>query len=147
MELSFLQERQYWPYLKWFGTAFSRLSIASTLGPIIDTVLQSAEYSLKETEINRALWLLCDQHNSLALTPVITPKVGSFEVGISSAVRPYQVANAGEFVEACKNSVSDDSLRAIPLIGSVDQLTHADDLLVSFTSWPRQLECLYYGEA
>lgn len=147
MELSFLQERQYWPYLKWFGTAFSRLSIASTLGPIIDIVLQSDEYSLKENEINRALKLLCDQHNSLALTPVITPMVNDFEVGISNAVRPYHVINAGEFAAACKNSVSDDSLRVIPLVGSIDQLTHADDLLVNFTLWPRQLECLYNNKS
>jgi hypothetical protein len=143
MELSFLQERQYWPYLKWFGTAFSRLNIASILGPIIDIILQSNNYAVKENEINRALKLLGEQHNSLALTPVVIPSINDFEVGLNNAVRPYRVINAGEFVKACRNSISDKRLLGIPTVGAIDQLTHVDDLLVNFTSWPHQFELLY----
>lgn len=143
MEMSFLQERQYWPYLKWFGTAFSRLNIASTLGPILDIISQSNDYIVKENEINRALKLLGEQHNSLALTSVVSPMIINFEVGINNAVRPYRVLNAGDFVKACKNSISDDRLLGIPIVGSIDQLTHADDLLINFTSWPHKLELLY----
>ena len=147
MELSFLQERQYWPYLKWFGTAFSRLHIVQTLGPILDTVLKSGDYSIRENSINEALKLLGNQHNSLGLTSAVTPEIENFEVGINDAIRPYQVINAGDFVKACKNSISDDSLKGIPLVGSIDQLTHADDFLINFTNWPQRLEMLYQNDA
>jgi hypothetical protein len=143
MELSFLQERRYWPYLKWFGTAFSRLNIAPTLGPILDAILQSKGHAAREDELNRALKLLGDQHNSLSLTPAISPTISNFEVGINAAVRPYRVLNAGEFARACKDSITDKILQEMPTVGAIDQLTHADDLLINFTSWPQRLELLY----
>ncbi|WP_140427045.1 DUF4037 domain-containing protein, partial [Ensifer aridi] len=43
MELSFLQERRYWPYEKWFGTAFERLAVAPALGPRLDAVLSAQD--------------------------------------------------------------------------------------------------------
>lgn len=145
MELSFLQERQYWPYPKWFGTAFSRLRIAPTLGPILDVILQSKAIRTREDEVNRALQLLGEQHNTLELTPVISPTISNFEVGVNNAVRPYRVLNAGEFADACVNSIQDKAIRDLQRVGSVDQLTHADDMLVNFTSWPQQLEQVYDG--
>jgi hypothetical protein len=42
MRLCFLMERRYWPYAKWFGTAFHRLQIAPTLEPIFSAVAASA---------------------------------------------------------------------------------------------------------
>jgi hypothetical protein len=143
MELGFLQERQYWPYLKWFGTAFSRLRIASTIGSILDKILESQDIKIREANINHALILLGDRHNSLALTPNVIPAVHDFEVGINNAVRPYPVLNAGDFAKACKQAISDRCLQQLPTVGAIDQLTHADDLLVNFTSWPKRLEALY----
>jgi hypothetical protein len=143
IELCFLQEKRYWPYPKWFGTAFSRLNMALTIGPIFNTILQNNDYSIKQIEINRALKTLGEQHNVLRLTPVVIPVIDNFKVGISGAVRPYPVINASEFVKACKDTISDKKLLGIPSVGSIDQLTHADDLLVNFTSWPRKLEKLY----
>jgi hypothetical protein len=32
MRLCFLMEKQYWPYAKWFGTAFSKLACAGRTG-------------------------------------------------------------------------------------------------------------------
>jgi len=143
MEMGFLQERRYWPYRKWFGTAFSRLSIAPTVSPILDGILQSQDYRTREDYINQALMLLGARHNDLGLTPTVVPAVHNFEVGINDAVRPYPVLNAGDFVKACKRSISDMRLRELPTVGAIDQLTHADDLLINFTSWPQRLEVLY----
>ena len=146
MELCFLQERRYWPYLKWFGTAFSRLNIAPIIGPILDRALQSTDHHTREDNINQALMLLGAQHNTLALTEKMFPNIHSFEIGINYAVRPYPVLNAGEFANVCRNSIIDKRLYGIPTVGSIDQLTHADDLLVNFTSWPQQLEALYRAD-
>ena len=40
MHLCFLLEKQYAPYSKWFGTAFSRLECASSLAPVLQGVLR-----------------------------------------------------------------------------------------------------------
>ena len=40
MHLCFLMEKQYAPYSKWFGTAFSRLECASSLAPVLQGVLR-----------------------------------------------------------------------------------------------------------
>ncbi|WP_067623079.1 DUF4037 domain-containing protein [Alicyclobacillus acidiphilus] len=143
MELCFLQERRYWPYLKWFGTAFSKLHIASRLGPIFDAILYSTDHETKANEINNALKVLAERHNALGLTPVVPPKVDDFQVGINHAVRPYRVLNAGDFAIACVNAIQDTALRQLHTVGSIDQLTHADDLLINFTTWPQQLEQIY----
>ncbi|GMA60444.1 DUF4037 domain-containing protein [Alicyclobacillus fastidiosus] len=143
MELSFLQERRYWPYLKWFGTAFSKLNIAPILAPKLDAILQSGDQETRENEINSALLLMAERHNSLELTRVVTPMVDNFQVGINNAVRPYRVLNAGDFANACIHSIKDEKIRRLQTVGSIDQLTHADDVLINFTSWPHHFNQLY----
>jgi hypothetical protein len=147
MELGFLQERRYWPYPKWFGTAFDRLQISRTIGPILDSALESDHHGKTESELNSALTILAERHNSLELTPVIPPAVSHFRVGINDAVRPYPVVNAADFCDACREAIVDKSLKELPTVGSIDQLTHSDDLLVNFTSIPRLFEGIYGGNA
>jgi Domain of unknown function (DUF4037) len=48
MELCFLQERRYWPYPQWFGSAFSRLSAAATVGPLLDALLAAGGHPARE---------------------------------------------------------------------------------------------------
>lgn len=146
MELSFLQEQRYWPYLKWFGSAFSRLAIAPVLGPILDTILEAADQQSRETGVRQALTLVAEQHNTLAITPSIPPAFNYFKVGINDAVRPYRVLNAGNYAEACRQAIAEEKLAKLPTVGSIDQLTHADDVLINFTTWPKQLEKNYRSE-
>lgn len=94
MELSFLQERQYWPYEKWFGTAFARLAVAPSLGPRLDSVLSAQDDATRIEALHAALFLVTERHNSLGLTPHVEPTVDHFQVGINDAVRPYRVINA-----------------------------------------------------
>jgi len=42
MRLCFLMARHYWPYAKWFGTAFSRLDGADELQPVFQAQAASA---------------------------------------------------------------------------------------------------------
>jgi hypothetical protein len=146
MEMGFLQERRYWPYMKWFGTAFSQLDAAGTIGHFLDRALESTDHRAKEEGINQALWVLAANHNSLGLTAKVTPGIRDFEVGINNAIRPYPVINASDFVKACKESISDRDLRSVPTLGAIDQLTHGDDRLINFTSWPRLMEMLYRSQ-
>ncbi len=143
MELAFLHERRYYPYPKWFGTAFSRLQISQSLGPIINSVLPSANPQAREDGINRALVILAKSHNSLGLTRPVPPTLDHYHVGINNAVRPYLVLNAGDYAKACLDAISDASLRNLPLIGALDQLVNVTDLFINFTTGPAKLEALY----
>ncbi|HET6794016.1 MAG TPA: hypothetical protein VFH45_06220, partial [Acidimicrobiales bacterium] len=45
--------------------------------------------------------------------------------------RPYRVLMADRFVEACLDTVDDEVLRRLPLVGAVDQMADSTDLLSS----------------
>lgn len=143
MQLSFLQERRYWPYAKWFGTAFSRLGAAPTVGPLLDAALAARDHLAREEAVVHALEFMARRHNALGLTSAVDPSVGHFQVNINDAVRPYRVLNAGRFVTACQNAIEDERLRKLVPVGALDQLTHADDAMVNFTSWPMHLTRVY----
>lgn len=146
MEMCFLQERRYWPYPKWFGTAFSKLQIAPALGPVLDEVLVATEPSDRHRAVSGALVMIAERHNALGVAPQVPPIVAPFQVGINDAVRPYRVLNAGSYAEACRQAIADETLRQTVAVGGIDQLTHADDALINFTSWPCHLEAGYKAE-
>jgi len=146
MELCFLQEEQYWPYLKWFGTAFAKLRIAPTMGHVLDHILGASDQQTRVNGVMQALKIVAVRHNCLGLTPSVPPVFEHFKVGINDAVRPYLVLNAGSYVEACKNAISNEALSKLIPVGSIDQLTHADDAFINFSSWPKRLEQGYKSE-
>lgn len=143
MELSFLQEQRYWPYDKWFGTAFARLDVAPALGPQLDAILSAEDDTTRIAAIHDALFLVAERHNTLGLTSHIEPTIDNFQVGIDDAVRPYLVINAGKVVEGCRAAIGDGALRDLVMVGTFDQLTHGDDALVNFTTWPQQIAKVY----
>jgi hypothetical protein len=144
MRLCFLQERRYWPYPKWFGTAFAGLDAATDIGPLIDSLLAADGHLDRERARLEVTTAVAARHNSLRMTPEdLSASPRPFEVGINGAVRPYEVLDAGRFERACRDEIEDPGLRALLPIGSIDQLTHADDALINFTSWPQQLTALY----
>ncbi|TDD94263.1 DUF4037 domain-containing protein [Jiangella asiatica] len=145
MELAFLQERTYRPYDKWFGAAFAGLRPAPTITPLLEAAL-TARPAEAGALVNRALVVLGERHDDLGLTRPTRPRVGPFEVGINDAVRPYQVINAGDFVQALRAAIADPALRATVPVGGIDQLTHADDSVVTHTDWPDLLALVYRDE-
>jgi hypothetical protein len=73
MRLCFLMERQYAPYSKWFGTAFSRLECGPELSPILWRVVQAETWPEREKALLTAYEKLAEMHNALGLTePVVT---------------------------------------------------------------------------
>ena len=139
MQLCFLQERRYWPYPKWFGTAFSHLLAATTIGPLIDTALTAPDQQDRESAVADALEAVAVRHNGLSVTAELDPACGPFRVGINNAVRPYRVLNANRFSGACRDAIQDPSLRNLSTVGAIDQLTHSDDTLRNFSPWPHSL--------
>jgi len=124
MRLCFLMERQYWPYAKWFGTAFSRLDAAAELMPIFQAILDSQTWQTREQQFSAAYLTLARWHNALELTDLIAPEVEPF------FDRPYLVPHADRFATALHERITDDVVRNLPEhIGAVAQFVDSTDVL------------------
>lgn len=124
MKLSFLMERKYAPYSKWFGTAFSKLSIAKKLGRALRKVLLSKLWKEREKELAKAYEIVATFHNVLKITKPLPTKVTKYYG------RPYLVIHADAFAEAIRKEIKDKELRNIKVnIGSVDQFTDSTDVV------------------
>jgi len=137
MELAFLQERRYRPYDKWFGRAFTDLPGAGTLAALIDAGQVDPPSLRTDGPLQRALLFLAERHNDLGISEPVIPVIGDFAVHVNNAVRPYPVLNSRPIIEATVAAITSSELRNLPRVGSIDQLTHADDLLINFTGWPQ----------
>jgi hypothetical protein len=124
MMLGFLMERQYAPYSKWFGTAFSRLACAEHLTPHLWAALQSEDWPTREGHLARAYETLAEMHNALDITPPVTAKVSSFWG------RPFQVIHGEAIADVIRAQIQDETVRRIPTnAGSVDQFSDSTDIL------------------
>lgn len=129
MRLAFLMEKAYAPYPKWFGTAFSRLQAAPTLGPYLDAALDATTWPERERHLTRADVYLAEMHNALGITPPLDPRVSPFWD------RPFQVIHADRFVAAIDARIADPEVRTLldsfggARIGSVDQISDSTDVL------------------
>lgn len=143
MEMAYLQEQRYWPYDKWFGRGFADLPSSHTLGPLIDTALTEPPIIQQNGPLQQALLHLAERHDSLSISRPVTPTIANFAVGVNDAVRPFPVLNTSGFIEATIDAISDTELRNLPRVGTIDQLTHADDQLINFSIWPTSIADSY----
>ena len=74
MRLAFLMERQYAPYSKWFGTAFSRLACGSELTPVLWNVGRAVAWQDREAALITVYERLIGMHNALGLTASVTTR-------------------------------------------------------------------------
>ena len=90
MRLCFLIECEYWPYFKWFGTAFSRLRCADVLSSTFHEVMNAPHWTSRESALGCAYVYVYvgEMHNALGVTPAIEPRLAPF------FGRPYQVPHA-----------------------------------------------------
>ena len=79
-------------------------------------------------------------HNNAGITEWVDPTVRPF------FGRGYLVLMSDRFVDACLERVADPWLRALPLVGSVDQLVDSTDVL-SVAARATRLRALYEAEA
>ena len=138
MHLAFLMEKQYAPYVKWFGTAFQKLDLASQLLPIITAIMDSQHWQERQSRLSKAYLCLADAHNALKLTAFIEPEISNFHE------RPFLVPHASRFVTALLNQIQDPEIRALPpRLGSIDQIVDNTEVLENNARCQR-LRSLYY---
>ncbi len=139
MRLCFLMERQYAPYPKWFGTAFSRLKAGPSLMPALLHSLHSPTWEARQTHLSAAYRIVAELHNELNLTAPMPTSVRPFHD------RPFLVISTGEFSQALFDQISTPEIRKIAdqrPIGSIDQFSDCTDL-VSDPVWRPKLKSLY----
>jgi hypothetical protein len=126
MQLCFLMERQYAPYIKWLGTAFKQLHCAAQLLPTLMRVLNAATWQEREKHLTSAYEFVARMHNNLGLTEPLPTQVSPFHE------RPFQVIHAENFAHAIYATIGDEKVRALPLnLGAIDQFVDSTDVLSS----------------
>lgn len=108
MRLCFLMERQYCPYYKWFGSAFSKLKCAKILTPIFHSIFSSQNWKEREGYLSSAYLQVAKMHNELNITEYIEPKMSLFHS------RPYQVLHSERFVEAIYSKINSEAILNLP---------------------------------
>ena len=125
MRLCLLLARRYSPYTKWLGSAFGELPDPDGLGVVLRAALDEARYDDRERALARAYELVAGRHNASGLTARADPATRTYYG------RPFAVLMAGRFVEATMAAIADETLRALPPIGSVDQFIDSTPVLQS----------------
>lgn len=124
IRLCFLMERQYAPYAKWFGTAFSRLACAEKLASTFRWALLAQNWRERESYLSDAYETLAAMHNALGITEPLPEKVSPF------FGRPFKVIHGGSFAAAIRAQIHDEAVRRIPThIGGIDQFSDSTDML------------------
>ncbi len=137
ISLCFLMEREYAPYSKWFGSAFSRLRCSTKLTPIIDRVLSSQDWKERERNLSSLYEEIARMHNSLDITEPLPTKVSRFYT------RPYLVIHADKFAREIRKKIGSRVIRNIKVdIGSVNQFSDSTDVLGN-TRLLKELRSLY----
>jgi hypothetical protein len=140
MRLCFLMEKQYAPYPKWFGTAFSLLKCAPELSPVFTEILSAKSWREREKFLVKAYEFVARMHNSLEITEPLPTKADYF------FGRPFLVIHLhGDFAGAISQKITDPQIKRLTgrrLIGSVNQFSDSTDIL-SDAKWRPVLRKLY----
>ena len=140
MRLCFLMEKQYSPYAKWFGKAFSQLKCADELSPIFKKALTAKTWQIREKFLSRAYERVAEMHNDLAITEPLPAKADKF------FTRPFLVIHLkGNFAQAICQRITDPAVKRLAekrLVGSVDQFSDSTDILAE-PEWRAVLRKLY----
>jgi len=124
MKLCFLMEKQYTPYRKWFGAAFSQLNCAGELAPMFHAVFNSRDWKEREEHLSGAYLCIARIHNNLGITEQIEPKISGFHT------RPYNVPHTDRFVQALYSKIKSEKIRRLPkYVGAVSQFVDSTDIL------------------
>lgn len=124
MKLTFLMEKQYAPYSKWLGSAFSKLKTGAKLTPILRGVLSAKTRRARESKLAEAYSIVAKKHNALKITKRL-PTTSTKYYG-----RPYMVIHGDAFASAIRKAIKDPKVKRIMTdIGSIDQFTDSTDLI------------------
>jgi Domain of unknown function (DUF4037) len=128
MRVAFVQERQYAPYPKWFGSAYALLGRPEQ--PALEAALAAASWTDREAALSDAYRLVACAHNELGVTAPLDPDVRQFYD------RPFQVPDSNRFVDALRAAISDPAVRAIEhQAGSINAVSDNTDVLTRPGLW------------
>ncbi|MER7057534.1 MULTISPECIES: DUF4037 domain-containing protein [unclassified Streptomyces] len=130
MRLCLLMDRRYPPYSKWLGSAFARTPHAAVLTPVLTAALAATDWHTREHHLARAYETLAAAHNRLGLAERVDPTTRPYHS------RPFKVLHAERFSAVLTARITDPTVRALPLTGSVDQFADSTDAL-SNPQWTR----------
>lgn len=140
MRLCFLMEKQFAPYPKWFGKAFSLLNCAGTLTPVFQKTLAAENWKEREKFLAEAYEIVAEKHNDLKITEPLAAKAAQF------FGRPFLVIHLhGDFAGAISALIEDAEVKRLvenKLIGGIDQFSDSTDIL-SDPKWRLILRKLY----
>ena len=137
MKLCFLMEKQYTPYIKWFGTAFYKLRCAKELTPIFIQIMDTDTWQEREKYLIQAYEYVAKMHNALEITESLQAKATRFHN------RPFMIIQADKYVEVILKEIKDDEIRKLPEhLGGIDQYVDSTDIL-SYTSKFRKFWSMY----
>jgi hypothetical protein len=123
MRMAFLIEDRYAPYPKWLGTAFARLPCAAGLAPMLARALNAPDWRMREAALAESYLFVARLHGERGLPGAFEPTLGLFHD------RPFRVINADAIGAAIRSEIGDPALRALPVIGALDQVTDATPLV------------------
>jgi hypothetical protein len=123
MRMAFLISRQYAPYSKWFGSAFSRLPCAAGLAPVLDRALEAPDWRARDAALAESYLALANLHRANGLPGSFQPQIGPY------FARPFSTINADEIAAAIHAEIVDAQVRDLPIIGSLDQVTDSTPLI------------------
>jgi hypothetical protein len=123
MRLAFLIEGRYAPYSKWFGSAFAALPCAADIGPLLDAVLDAADWPSRDAALARAAFALGELQLARGVPGAIPPRIERFHE------RPFSVVNSEAIIAALTAAIADPALRALPVIGGLDQVSDATPVI------------------
>jgi hypothetical protein len=124
MRLCFLIERQYPPYTKWFGTAFSLLPCAADIGPLLRRAVTAAPWQERERCLTEALLRAARRHNALGITEPLPTEALQFYG------RPYQVVSLERFSAAIFSAIESNATTGFPeQLGAIWQWADSTDVL------------------
>ncbi|MHA2030434.1 MAG: DUF4037 domain-containing protein [Candidatus Kariarchaeaceae archaeon] len=122
MRIAFLLEKQYPPYPKWFGTAFSKLPISSKLTPVFNDILKTDKWETREEALVRGYQILANEHIRQKLIPQIEIKPEPYHT------RPQTVINPQLIIQPLQDKLNDE-LKSLPQIGSINQFLENTDIV------------------
>jgi hypothetical protein len=142
MRLAFLIERRYAPYSKWFGSAFAQLPCAAGIAPALERALVAETWMARDAALAEACEALGWLQQARAVPGAIAPQLGAFYT------RPFTVVNAEEIIAALRAEITDPTLRALPTIGALDQVSDSTPVVEAPTRARAAMAALFDdGEA
>lgn len=136
MRMAFLLSRRYAPYAKWLGSAFAKLPLAEVLSPLLRQVLLAEDWQIRGDALASAYLVLARHQQAAGIGAKVEPVVGPY------FQRPFTTINADDLVEATLKGIADPTVRKLPAIGSLDQVSDLTPVLEDPAASRRMMNAL-----